>query len=72
MALRETEQAADHNLAETDLVLATRAQQGDQEAFNQLYEKHIREIGLYIFRIIHSPEVAEELTQDVFLRAWTA
>ena len=72
MALHETKPLTDPNFEEADLVLATRARQGDREAFSRLYEKYVREIGAYIFRIVHSPEVAEELTQDAFLKAWIA
>ena len=50
--------------------LIGRAMQGDPEAFGELYVGHLDRIYRYIFyRVGHVPE-AEDLTEQVFLRAW--
>jgi RNA polymerase sigma-70 factor (ECF subfamily) len=50
--------------------LARRAQQRDPDAFSQLYDKHFDRIYRYIaFRVGKQTE-AEDLTQQVFLKAW--
>jgi RNA polymerase sigma-70 factor (ECF subfamily) len=50
--------------------LAHPAQQRDPEAFSQLYDKHFDRIYRYIaFRVGNQTE-AEDLTQQVFLKAW--
>ena len=53
---------------EPDLV--RRAQTGDSEAFEQLYETHVRRIYALCLRMLSEPTRAEEVTQDVFVRAW--
>lgn len=43
----------------------------NQEAFLELYDKHNKEIYNYILgRVGYSVQTAEDLTQDVFLKAW--
>ena len=46
-----------------------RAREGDARAFERLYRRHIERIHGLTRRMI-GPEMAEELTQDVFVRAW--
>ena len=50
--------------------LARRAQQRDPEAFGQLYDKHFDKIYRYIAFRVGSQTEAEDLTQQVFLKAW--
>ena len=49
-----------------------RAQQGEPEAFEQLYEAHFNKIYRYIVLRVRNQEEAEDLTQQVFLKAWKA
>lgn len=52
--------------------LITRAQQGDPEAFGELYRMHHDSISGYItHRIKANPQLTEDLTADVFLKAWS-
>jgi RNA polymerase sigma-70 factor (ECF subfamily) len=54
---------------EADLVrhvVATR----DPEAFGQLYQLYIDRIGRYIYYKVGEREEAEDLTEQVFLKAW--
>lgn len=52
--------------------LVERAIQGDSRAFGLLYERHMDAIYRYVFFRVGSPHDAEDLTEDVFVRAWEA
>jgi RNA polymerase sigma factor (sigma-70 family) len=54
----------------TDDALVRRAQAGDPEAFERLYENHLGRIYALTLRMLSDPGRAEEITQDVFVRAW--
>jgi RNA polymerase sigma-70 factor, ECF subfamily len=47
-------------------VVATR----DRDAFGQLYELYIDRIGRYVYYKVGVREEAEDLTEQVFLKAW--
>ena len=47
-----------------------RAQQGDTAAFEQIYRANVGRIHALCLRLCGDPVRAEELTQDVFVRAW--
>ncbi|MGB1251399.1 MAG: RNA polymerase sigma factor, partial [Candidatus Promineifilaceae bacterium] len=49
-----------------------RAQQGDSEAFGDLYVRYLDSIYRYIYYRIGNKEEAEDLTESVFLKAWRA
>lgn len=51
---------------ETEVVL--RARRGDQAAFAQIVSLYQKPIFNYVLRMVGDREVAEEVTQDVFLR----
>ncbi|WP_330343190.1 sigma-70 family RNA polymerase sigma factor [Streptomyces sp. NBC_00557] len=54
-----------------ELALITRAQQGDREAFAELYRMHHGVIAALIGRRVRSnTALAEDLTADVFMKAW--
>lgn len=54
-----------------EAALVTRAQQGDREAFAELYRMHHGVIATLIGRRVRSnPALAEDLTADVFVKAW--
>ncbi len=44
--------------------------QGDSYAFDQLFKSKHQHIYAYCLKIIHSPELAEEVMMDVFLTVW--
>ncbi len=48
------------------------AQKGDAEAFARLYEQHVDAIYRYIALRVPSQQHAEDLTEEVFWRAWKA
>jgi len=53
-----------------DQDLLSRIADSDQGAFNVLFERYRNRIFGYLFTIIKSKEVAEEITLDVFLKIW--
>jgi RNA polymerase sigma-70 factor (ECF subfamily) len=58
----------DRRAAEWQLV--QRAQSGDLVAFERLYRENERRVFALCLRMSANPELAEELTQEVFIRAW--
>ncbi len=52
--------------------LTKRAAQHDHQAFAELYELHINRIYKYIYFRCKSTEEAEDLTSQVFMKAWEA
>lgn len=52
--------------------LVTRAQAGDQRAFEELFTIFQTPIYNYIYRTMGSPEDAYDMTQDTFLKAYLA
>ncbi|HHH41505.1 MAG TPA: hypothetical protein ENK56_05825, partial [Chloroflexi bacterium] len=55
-------------ISEREARLVRRAQQGDPEAFAELYERYQPTIYTYIFYRVGDAEAAEDLTADVFVR----
>ncbi|MBI2074904.1 MAG: sigma-70 family RNA polymerase sigma factor [Candidatus Levybacteria bacterium] len=47
-----------------------KAQKGDKDAFGHIYKHFLKKIYRYIYFSVHSKEVAEDLTQTTFLKAW--
>ena len=52
--------------------LIARVQNGDTEAFNPLVYKYQQKIYNLIYRKVRDRETAEDLCQEVFLKAWQA
>ncbi|MBN8837187.1 MAG: RNA polymerase sigma-70 factor [Sphingobacteriia bacterium] len=53
-----------------DPALLQQIAQGEQAAFNILFERHRAKLYDYLFDITKSREIAEELLMDVFLKIW--
>lgn len=49
--------------------LVQRAQSGDAEAFGALYDRYVDQVYRYIVYRVSSPQLAEDLTSETFLRA---
>jgi len=58
------------NNALEDKTLITRFQNGDKDAFTQLYATYSRQLYLNLVRLVKSEEIAAELLQDVFIAIW--
>jgi RNA polymerase sigma-70 factor (ECF subfamily) len=52
----------------TDETLMVRYQRGDRTAFAQLVRRHHRALYNFVLRQLRKQEIAEEVTQEVFLR----
>ncbi|TFG46512.1 MAG: sigma-70 family RNA polymerase sigma factor [Gemmatimonadales bacterium] len=52
-----------------DAVEVTLAASGDAQAFERLYRRHVTRIHNLVRRM-HGPDDSDEVTQDVFVRAW--
>lgn len=52
--------------------LVDRARAGDAEAFGGLYDRFQPEIVRYLAHRVGDPDTAEDLAQQVFLKAWQA
>jgi RNA polymerase sigma-70 factor (ECF subfamily) len=52
--------------------LLQQAQEGDAEAFGVLYARYLDPIYRYVYYRVDGAETAEDLTEEVFVRAWEA
>ena len=59
-------------MAQRDVALVQRAKQGDVEAFARLSARYKDKIRNYVARLCGDPPEAEDLTQEVFIRAFVA
>lgn len=65
LQLEHTESVANGSASDAALAAA-----GDRRAFERLYRSHVDRVFSLCTRMCGSRERAEELTQDVFVRAW--
>jgi RNA polymerase sigma-70 factor (ECF subfamily) len=56
----------------TDRVLALRVAQGDAEAFGELVRRHQSAVFNVAYRLLGNRRDAEDITQEVFIRAYRA
>ena len=53
-----------------EVSLAARARDGDMKAFEQLYRRYVGRVHAVCLRLAGNPTLAEECTQDAFVKAW--
>ncbi len=53
-------------------MLVRRATAGDREAFGELYDRYVERIFRYVYHKVGSRTDAEDLTAQVFMKAWEA
>ncbi len=58
--------------ANDDTALVLRAIARDEDAFAELYERHVVRVYRHIYYMVGSAPEAEDLTSQAFLRAWEA
>ncbi len=58
--------------ANDDTPIVLRAIQRDQEAFGELYDRHVVRVYRHIYYMVGNAAEAEDLTSQTFLRAWEA
>ncbi len=49
-----------------------RSQQGDEQAFGELMRHYYRLVVSIAYRLCNDPQLAEDIAQDTFLKAWQA
>jgi RNA polymerase sigma-70 factor (ECF subfamily) len=59
-----------HATPADDETLIDRARAGDTDAFRELVDRHHVSIFNIVLRTVRDPALAEDVTQDAFLRAW--
>jgi RNA polymerase sigma-70 factor (ECF subfamily) len=59
-------------MIEADLLLVKRAQKGDADAFESLYNQHLKRIYNIAWRMMGNGADAEDIAQEVMLKAWRA
>ena len=52
--------------------LVERAAEGDFEAYGELYSIHLDRIYRYVFHQVKDKMTAEDITEEVFIKAWKA
>ena len=75
--MQDTQQASKHwynsrvkASEEDDFVLVQRVAHGDQQAFLTLYDRHSARVNALSLRILGDAMLAEEVTQDTFMKLW--
>ncbi len=58
--------------ANDDTAIVLRAIQKDQDAFGELYDRHVVRVYRHIYYMVGNAAEAEDLTAQTFLRAWEA
>ena len=58
--------------ANDDTPLVLRAIQRDQDAFGELYDRHVSRVYKHIYYMVGNSAEAEDLTAQTFLKAWEA
>jgi RNA polymerase sigma-70 factor (ECF subfamily) len=58
------------SLPQPELVLLRRAQRGDEHAFSDLVQAYEAPVFNYVLRMVGDRALAEDLTQDIFLRLY--
>lgn len=53
---------------EKELIL--RIAEGDQQAFKMLYDHYVKHVFGIAVRLMKSPDLAQDLTQEIFTRVW--
>ncbi len=56
---------------EDDFALIQRVARGDQPAFLALYDRHAARVNALTLHILGDPMLAEEVTQDTFMKLWS-
>ena len=69
-ALKDLDAAQSEVVMNSPEDLIARARNGDQDAFGVLFERHARPVLGFLFNQTGQREVAEELTQETFVRAY--
>lgn len=53
-----------------ELALVQRAKAGDRQAYGELVHRHRQGVVNVVYRLCGDPELAEDMAQEAFIRAW--
>ena len=68
--IRRTSKAEEHSQRESERTLVQRAQDGDQEAFSELFKSHSKRVYSVCLQMTRDVAEAEDLTQEAFLQVF--
>jgi len=51
-------------------VLLSELSTGQEGAFDKMYDHYVHSIYSFVIKFVKSPELAEDLTQEIFIRIW--
>lgn len=57
-------------LASRDLELLERVSRGDGEAFRQLYDLTHKKVYIYLYRLVHGKQMAEDILVETYTEVW--
>lgn len=52
--------------------LVKKAKEGDKDAYGEVYKIYVKKIYRFIYYMVYERELAEDLTQITFLKAWVS
>lgn len=59
-------------MIEDIMALVLKAQGGDKEAFGKIYKFYLKKIYRFAYYMIQNHELAEDITQNTFIKVWRA
>ncbi|MBI2861019.1 MAG: RNA polymerase sigma factor [Chloroflexi bacterium] len=59
-------------IQEADSTLVRKAIQRDRVAFAALYDRYVKSVYSYVYYQVYEKAYAEDITQEVFIKAWKA
>ena len=58
------------DINENEILLIRAFKNGDQKAFEKLFERYHKKLYAYLMRLLNSKEDAEEIVQESFIKIW--
>lgn len=69
--MKNSEELTDsHSDSLSDSHLLRLAEKGDKQAFGLLYQRYLKEIYRFVFFKTGTKEIAEDITEDTFIKTW--
>lgn len=58
------------NQLDDEITVLQRLQAGDENSFNAVYQHYYPFVKRQVERLMHSPEMSEDVTQEIFMKIW--
>ena len=65
-----SKQVAGRSVREKDALLISRIRARDMAAFEALYRTYRPRLGRFLFKLVHRPQIVEEVTNDTLMVVW--